>query len=580
MDKIKSDLLQVVNKNSLLNYISELKFSDKDSHAELYKWLIVLHNNGTLDVISAFNELKNDKSHEFFLIRNIFEKILPEIKSPMLDVMECVLHLVKEAGHDMAFGAIFTPYIDFCLADSSRIKQALVLIEKSTHKFSDLLTPTIVAGSRIDTELYIKKAIQLVNHENIEIKKRAIFSLGRIVYLENRLLLDLALSTLETSVEQESDEALITSLIQSAFSLYKQNKLLEERVSILIDIALLKCGEQAIHTASHIFGYDFKELSEPLLDMFLLNLQRTNPVNKATLDNIDYGLEKLLETETPEKGIEFIETILTTNTAALSIEVFDGVSRGLLKNDNGILNRLMTRWFIRGEKALCTAIHDIVSQAQKQNIVLSVEPNELTSKNITNIAFIARKAVGYLFMRPVSATSIIISLISYANDDEVAKVLTDLLFDPLLLNFSGAVKPYLLKNQTENENNLVKTACKESIDSFEKYLNNLKSTGNIPELYPSQSQREAYNRYFSRQMSVSMKEAESKSVFSSLVSKSVILYGGKSINYYYNGNEKPQRTELTLQNHSTSMEFPRSQIINPFGLDYMLRVYRAEQIKT
>ena len=59
----------------------------------------------------------------------------------------------------------------------------------------------------------------------------------------------------------------------------------------------------------------------------------------------------------------------------------------------------------------------------------------------------------------------------------------------------------------------------------------------------------------------------------------VLLYGRRSINYVYGADGEPTRTEIPLKGHSVEMEFPRAERLDPFGLDYTLRVFRAEQIR-
>jgi hypothetical protein len=166
----------------------------------------------------------------------------------------------------------------------------------------------------------------------------------------------------------------------------------------------------------------------------------------------------------------------------------------------------------------------------------------------------------------------------HTSDDETLKQLNTLLFEPLLLNFPGKVKDYLIR-RADSESGKTKTAIETTIKIFKDYLDDLKSTGVIPELHPPQTQRDAYQRHFSRLMSESLKEAEKESVFFSLVSKSVLLYGRKSIDYVYRPDGQSTRMETPLQSHGTEIEFPRLENIDPFGLDYMLRVFRVEQLK-
>jgi hypothetical protein len=94
-------------------------------------------------------------------------------------------------------------------------------------------------------------------------------------------------------------------------------------------------------------------------------------------------------------------------------------------------------------------------------------------------------------------------------------------------------------------------------------------------LHPTETQREAHLRHFSSQLAESYKAAEAQSVFLSVVSKSVLLYGRKSISYMYGSDGQTKRMELPLQSHGTEIEFPRMQYLDPFGLDYMLRIFEV-----
>jgi hypothetical protein len=579
MDNLRNDLIVAFQKGNFLQVVYEKSLGEPENLSALNEELVSLHNGGLIDVVACFNRLENhpDAGYDFFLTRHILEKTLPDLNAPVKPVMDCVLHLVNEAGQDMAAGTLFGPFIDFCAVEPSRPEESLKQIKASIDQFADLLTPTIVAGARIDTRHYLNEAVQLTAHENIEIRKGAIFSLGRIQYHKDSKLCETALACLELAVTKECDDHLLGNLIKSAFSLYKQDKSQEERIVDLIKCALLKGGDYALHAASELFGFDFNELPETLLDALLEHLRRVKPQNKGTMDSIDYGLVKLINREEPTKGIEFLEDILLANPNDVSMNTFDGVIRVLCKN-NKVLNKVLTKWFLRGNRVLCEGIHAVVNKDLHHDLLLEIDPSELISIDHVHIFFLARKTIGYLFFKPLTATSIIISLMHHTNEEETLQQLGTLLFDPLLLNFPGKVKDHLIQ-QTEIESGQVKATIESALRIFDEYMNALKSTGVIPELHPSQAHRDAHRRHFSQLLSASFKEAEKKSVFLSLVSKSVLLYGRKSINYVYGLNGKYNRMETPLLSHGTEIEIPRLQIIDPFGLDYMLRIFRAERIK-
>ncbi|VFM95209.1 MAG: hypothetical protein BECKG1743D_GA0114223_100415 [Candidatus Kentron sp. G] len=578
MNTLESELLAAAREDRLLDYIDEQWRAERDDRDPLSEELARLHNEGKIDVVAAFRELRNDKrSPDFFATEMTFEKILPRIEAPISDVMECVLHLFREAGQDLAIGSIIGSYTDFCAAEPSRPREAVGLIEASEGKLAGLLTPSLVAGSRLDAEYYLNEAIRLSAHPDMGIREKAILSLGRIEYPQNSNLPEKALMTLEHAIGEEDDDPLIANIIWSAFDLYKKRESLETRVTGLIDTALSKGADLTLYAASRILWFENKKIPEPLLDRLLSNLRRVNPSKKGVLQNIGYGLRKLLAGKDSEKAIRFIEDLLIANPESLSLDEFDGVTGELLRDKEGLLNRVMTRWFLRGERVLCEAIHHIVSHRGLSNdLALAVHSNELHSTDAKHILFLARKVIGYLFFRPVTAAGIVLSLVQHAEDDETKKALLELLFDPLLINYPGKVGDYL-KEHADSGNESVKAACKKAMAGFEQYGKELESANDIPELHPYQSQREAYGRHHFRQMSEVTRQGKEKSMLGDLFSESVLLYGRGSIVYVYAG-DKTNRKEIPFQRHRFSTEIPRLSVLAPFDLDYTLRAFQAEEM--
>jgi hypothetical protein len=152
-----------------------------------------------------------------------------------------------------------------------------------------------------------------------------------------------------------------------------------------------------------------------------------------------------------------------------------------------------------------------------------------------------------------------------------------LLFDPILLNFPGKARAYIVQ-LSGLESAQVKATIDQALKAIDKYLEGLCSVGNLAALHPGETQREAHHRHFSRLIAESRKAAKAQSVFLNVVSKSVLLYGRKSISYVNGSDGQPHRIEIPLQGDGTEMEFPRMEHLEPFGLDYMLRVFRSERL--
>jgi hypothetical protein len=173
---------------------------------------------------------------------------------------------------------------------------------------------------------------------------------------------------------------------------------------------------------------------------------------------------------------------------------------------------------------------------------LEIDPAELKPVDFVHTLFVARKTIGYLFMQPISATAVLISLMRHATDAEVLAELGALLFDPLLLNFTGKVRDYVVQ-QSDIESGKVKETLDKALKAVDDYLDDLRS------------------------------------VILNLVSKSVLLYGRTSIDYVYAADGQIHRMETPLQRHGTEIEFPRMENFDPFGQNYMLRIFRNERFR-
>jgi hypothetical protein len=576
----RDELLKNYMTGNFLNTVYEGYGANCDDRHGFISELAALHNERSIDIVEAFESLAENPSDgpDFFLTQHIFEEVLPSINAPVLSVMQCVLRLYRSAGQDLSSDSIIDAFTTFCAKDPSRPREALKNIEANPEQLADLLPATIISGSRVDSLSYLAEAIRLCEDEDIELRRRAVFSIGEINLPACISSLDLAYTALTRSIEIETDDQILANSVRSVFKLLQQDKTQEPCASTLIESTLSKGGELTLHAASEVFGFHTAELSVPLIDLLSAHLIHVKSSNKGTLKNIDYGISHLLKEGDLEKGIGFLEDLLLEHHNELIMDIFGSTASRILSN-NELISKVLTRWFLRGDRVLCNAVHKIIGTHCGDDLPLEIDPSELKPTDLVHIVFIARKAIGYLFMRPISAASILISLMRHTTEDKILTELGVLLFDPLLLNYPGTVREYVTQ-QSNHVSSKVKEVLDKTLKDLNDYLDNLRSVGNLVALHPSEAQREAYHRHFSYLMEESRKEAEAQSVFLNLVSKCVLLYGRKSINYVHGSDGQSHRMEMPLQNHGIEIEFPRMESLDPFGLDYTLRMFRNERIKT
>lgn len=241
-NKLRDAILAGYRAGNFLETVFNCLTPDHEEREKVAHELAGLHNDGTIDVVAAFDALKNNNPNgpDFFLMRHVFEEALPHINADVSSVMRCVLRLRREAGRDLAAGTILEGFIGFCAKDPSRPTKALNEIETNPGEFVDMLPATIAAGSQIDNQHYLEHAIRLSQSPDIELRRRAVFSMERLKWPKEMIMLDSAFAALEKSTAQETDDQILASVVTSAFAFFKQDKTQQPRAVALIASALTK----------------------------------------------------------------------------------------------------------------------------------------------------------------------------------------------------------------------------------------------------------------------------------------------------------------------------------------------------
>ena len=571
-------LLAAYQEGNFLEIVYQEYLAERDDRDLVAEDVAALHNKGRIDAVSAFSCLENSPNEgpDFFLTRHVFEKALPLINAPVVDVMSCVQQLYLRAGHDLAAGTIMSEFVNFCAAATDRPKDALMAIEENPDGLADMLPSLVASGSQHEPDAYLAEIARLSENANFNIRHSAIFSYAVFSWPDDMKVPDAAIDILERRLTEEQEDCFFAVIVKAASRFARQDSSTIDRIFSILDKSIENGGELTLHATSEQISSGNSDLPEIIEDLFIDHLKAVDPKNKGTIDKINFGIQRLFKSNKTGKAIDLLEQLILRNEETLSINAFDSTKYEILRNED-LLSKFLTRWFLTSESALCKAIMDIVGSAHGEKLHIKVDVEELEPVTPERIVFLARKATGYLFMKPVTVASIIVSLMKLANK-ETANYLAELLFNPLLRNYPGKTQEFLKLTAKEAQKD-TKRAINKALKSLKKYLGRLHEVPDLPALHPPQAHREIYLRRMNEAMSESMKAAEKDSVFLNLVSKSVLLYGRKSITYVYGGSGEPSRTEIPMAAHSFEMEFPRMETLNSFELDYMLRVFRVERFK-
>ncbi len=578
MSMLDQKIVDSIQDGNFLEVVYQAYFDiKKEPEENLGIMLAELHNSRHLNLIQEFSNLYRDNSrNDFFTLRHVFSNALPYINAPVLDVMSCVKHLTTQADGDMTQGLLIGPFIEYCKNIPARVDEALSNSLEHVDEHFDFVTPSLIAGAEIDFKRYFDITIGLVANSEIraEILKRAIFSLGRMRYVDTKNATKAFLTILNRTDEVDSQS--FSVCLKSLFNIYVQDLSLDKEFLKFVSANSQRYDDQAIYSVSELLYLNDSAISDAVQELLLEIVSKVKPEHKGTIDNIDWVLMKLCEKGDVESALRCFEGICEHSGKEISIQKLDSFSRKLVENSDQILSKTITKWFLSKNNTLCRQAFELLQNPYfEKNIEVDCDLSQINYEDQFQHLYLARKTIGWFYMRPVSAASFVISMVDSCRKNDVDAI-EELLFHPLLISYPGSVKKYLMIKD-KNGSKKVKALCKRLLKRLDSYHAGLSSTQGLKELKPSEQDRYAYTRHQQRLMNESMKAARSSSLLSVLgVQESVLLYGNKSISYIHTSPDNKVRQEIPLHQISTSVEFPSLQILDPYNLDLQLRIFRVE----
>lgn len=569
MNNFKKQILGINESDSFLRELCKISPQEEDDLKTFYQTVASLHNNNEINFIKEILNISN-KDGIFFTVKNMFEKILPDLDVPIQQSMECVRFVFQESGYDMSAGEmVFSSFVEYCEKDENRIKEALQIINNDISWYPFI--PSIVsAGSKFDLDKYVKIAIEFIKHSDTNICKKAVFSLGKRQYENHPILLNQSFQAIKSILETTDNSGILSTSIEAIFTLSTFDNALEDEAVQLIKIALENSDDDVLYGASNLCCNQREKLPIKLFKVLLQGLERVNYQHKGTIINIDHGLQYLLE-KNQEMVVAYLEKVLTRNQE-LSIKSFESLLQDLYQKHRDLLNQIITKWFVSGDIDLCEAIEEAIIFFNGDKMILSASISQLEERNSITHLFVIRKAIGWLFYPPISAVSFIVSMIEILDKDNIKKV-EDLLFSFFLVSYPKSVRAYL--KSIEKPKTKTKKVISNLLKRLEEYRSDLNSASNTKELRPSQEQQESSFRLYNQQFSKTPQESKEDSILP-FVSEFTFLYGRKSVFYHprLGSNPKDIRQEMIPQKIELSVEYPSLDFIDPHGLDFMLYVFK------
>lgn len=558
----KEDVQRSFDEGSLVSLVFQRYLEDEEETLVIHA-LVELHNSGKIDVFTiapspSFSALA---PHDFFVGQHLLGKVIPKLKAASREMMTLVSALVAKAGNDLAANLPNRSLTEWLTINPGNAREIIEGAKAGDPLCADHLTFALTALDEIDEAYYF--ATEIDDRRQLS----GITALSRIqMDVESR---NATLEVLSRVAFKDPDDPTRQNLLETTLKVaLDAPPVPQERWLPTLERICAQAGPHTRYQASQALWSYAKGLDMDSFSVLSKCIETLLPEELGTARQVDVGIRALLDTDLAASALELLRKLITGKRMTLGRN--SSLAHELPRSHPQMFHRLVIGWLEEGDPNLCTSLRSFLHDDGPLD--LSEVSNELTD---VQRYFIARKAIGYWFTMPVLATSVVVSLIRSANG-EVRGRLGDLLLNPILMNYGRAAHDYLA---SLSRGDAAADEAMRALTKSKEYLGALKAVKMVAELRPTESNLQAVRAKMSDEIRQAMKEAEKDSVILSMVSRSTLLYGRRSLTRVGEPGQNGSWSEFALHEHSATFELPRMEVVDPNGLDHMLRVFRVEQLK-
>jgi hypothetical protein len=560
--------------DALFNEYGRMWFDESDPTIEA---LTSLHNDGEVDLLALVTPkaLEPYKGPVFFQGQHLYMALIGKLYAPAEALIAAVDTLIVAAGHDFAAGRPMESLAKWCKADSSRPFELLDLVDRKVPRADRFLTLALACGVAVDSVYFADRAYGFLNAGTQAERVAAIKALGQIP-LPLSADWDRLVAAFEAALTPDPGDVERSAIL--AATARRLNNAPATHVTALTDIAVTAIaprGDQTLHECARVLAFDSEALPTPLVETLLNALVSLNPEHARTIESLDFGLMKLVEKGDPTRPREFLARLLARGEEGLTLEPFGSLRDKLFEADRRVLEDWAVAWLRSGNLTLCNEMSQKLFGAgpRADEFVFVIDFARFALAE-AELAYLARKAIGFFFLKPVIMASFLTSLLRYSPTGPAAEI-EELLFDPILVNYTGVARKHV-EVVAADASDPAAPAAQRVLDRLNTYLDGLRSAGRVAELRPSERERQLEWQRQSDEMARVYDAARKKSIFVQLMRQSVMLYGTRFVRYVRDAAGVPRRVAADLGSFGASFEMPRMEIIDPVGLQFMLLTFRGE----
>ncbi|PWY37979.1 hypothetical protein [Pseudomonas sp. RW409] len=578
----RAEIVEYAKSGTLLEAIFNDYWGSRYQHCDtLAKELAQAQNDGDIDLLSLLVPDAIDAFHGYKadLGRRVCGLILTklDVSAPVfLTVLEALYSKNGTEEHEAT-----ETLSSWCGASQTRPKELLTLVDVKQvdgGKFYSLQI-AIRSGLKVDTSYFAERAYEYIT-EGTETQKAYVIQ----ALSEPPFNLDAdwqrGLSIFNMSVEKETAEQIRSALTRTLLTWLKSAPpQLTNELHLLVSKAAVPTTPAVARDIAYALAFNFKDFESAVTKSLLSILRPINP-DPNTLNLIDYGLAHFLKAGEVKLVRDYIAELILHPETKISFENFDSVISMLREGPADRLEEWIIYWLRTAPYKLCQELSDGLFAIKDEYIFQS----DFARFDLSELeyGFIARKAIATFFINPAIAASLMVSLGRCAPQPQ-ADVLSDLLFDPLLVNYTSVDKH--LQPIADDDQDKAAPMVKKALCKLKDYCDSLSIMGFVPELQPSERERQLEWQRHSDSMNDNMRESRKTSLFANIFSERILLYGNGMVSWikddHMEGNENRssspgRRMEQKLANFSHQYDIPREEVLDPTGLRMKLFNFKLE----
>ena len=512
--------------------------------------------------------LDESSGPKFFSCMALFCDLIPMLEVDHRTMLRLVATLVRRGGADLAANQPNVAFRNWCVRNP--VKGQAIMHDAKLGKPAaiDHLCFVLEAGDDVSNALAFLTA-------DLETKTKcgAATALGRMT-LDGEDAFTAIHTLAEISYKSGDDSLRLNSLLAIYSILEKHSTLCRSEAQAVLDEALSNPSAEMLNGLAHLIWMRGGNLTADEVVKICMALRAVDIKHGGTLQKIDHASSTLLAMGHFEAFSHLIEELVRKSKGDVGFADFPHYRNELLGDNRGRLGKTVISCFLEANVHMCSSLCEQLDALGKKAIELVILDEDLPEQAIDQV-FLCRKAVGFLFSRPVTAASVLVAVLRHGHSQARDEALA-LLYDPLLLSYRGDLLDYLEEVKEEStESGLVR--LNEVVVRIREYMKGLEGIETLVELQPSESRRQIERVRHTQKMTEAMDEVQEKSIFHGLMTTQYLIYGTTS-SFFMPGSDGDNRFVSTkMGSHSVSIEYPQLTIFDPEGLEMMLFHYRHEK---